>query len=139
MGKYIVRKPTLVINGVDLSKRSNQLSITTTREEVDLTTFQAVNKQTGAGLGDGSMQATFIMDYEIGSVDATLWPLSQEESPFFIEAKPFNSAKSHTNPLYKMETMMFSYDPLSGQVGQASTTQVNFKNVGEQGIERIVE
>jgi hypothetical protein len=139
MAKFILRKPKIVINGVDLSNRANQVAITTTSEEVDLTTFGAVNKQTGKGLGDGSMQITFIMDYEVAQVDATLWPLSQGENPFFVEILPVKAAKSPTNPMYKMESQLFSYDPLSGQVGQASTTQVNLKNVGEQGIERLTE
>lgn len=139
MAKFILRKPKIIVNGVTLSNRANQVAITTTSDEVDITTFGAVNKQVGKGLGDGSMQVTFIQDYEVAEVDATLWPLSQSESPFFIEVLPVNAVKSHTNPLYKMETLLFSYDPLSGQVGQASTTQVNFKNVGEQGIERIIE
>jgi len=139
MAKFILRKPKIVIDAVDLSNRANQVAITTTAEEVDVTTFGAVNKQTKKGLGDGSMQVTFIQDYEVAMVDATLWPLATGEVSFFIEVQPVKAAKSPTNPLYKMETELFSYDPLSGQVGQASTTQVNFKNVGEQGIERLIE
>lgn len=139
MAKLILKKPSIVIGGVDLSKRANQVAITTSAEEVDLTTFQAVNKQTGKGLGDGSMQVTFIQDFEVAMVDATLWPLAQGEEPFFIEVKPFKTAKAVTNPLFKMEALLFTYDPLSGQMGQASTTQVQFKNVGEQGIERLTE
>lgn len=139
MAKLILRKPKIVVNGVDLSNRANQVAITTSAEEVDLTTFGAANKQTGKGLGDGSMQVTFIQDYEVAMVDATLWPLAVGETPFFIEVLPVKAVKSATNPLYKMETLLFTYDPLSGQVGQASTTQVQFKNVGEQGIERLIE
>jgi len=138
VSKVILKTMSLVVDGVDLSKRCTQVAIDMPDEEVDLTTFQATNKQTGKGLGDASIAATFIQDYAASQVDETLWPLKNSEEPFFVEVKPFSGAKSATNPLYKQESLMFGYTPVSGTPGQASTIQVTFKNVGSQGIERII-
>lgn len=138
MSKVILKKASIVINSVDLSKRATQVAIELPDEEVDVTTFQAANKQTLKGMTDANVQVTFIQDYAASQVDETLWPLKIGEAAFPVEIKPSSGARSATNPCYKMaESMMFNYTPISGSVGQVSTTQVTFKNVGESGLERL--
>lgn len=139
MGKLILVNASLVIDGTDLSKRSTQVAIDAQSDEVDLTAFQEEWKDTGVGLKDATMQITFIQDYAIGMVNDVLWPLFRTGEEFVIEAKADKGVKSSTNPLWKMGTKVFTYSPLSGSVGQASTTQVNFKNTSETGLERIIE
>lgn len=138
MAKVILKSAVIVVNSVDLSKRATQVAIELPDEEVDVTTFQASNKQTMKGMTDASIQVTFIQDYAASQVDETLWPLKQGETAFPVECRPFSSAASTTNPRYKMlEAMLFNYTPISGSVGQVSTTQVTFKNVGSTGLERL--
>lgn len=138
MAKLVLRKASIVVNSVDLSKRATQVAIEMPDEEIDATTFQAANKQTLKGMSDASVQVTFIQDYAASQVDETLWPLKTGEEAFPVEVKPSSGAKSATNPLYKLaEAEMFNYTPISGSVGQLSTLQVTFKNVGETGLERI--
>lgn len=138
MAKVVLRKASILINSVDLSKRATQVAIEMPDEEIDVTTFQAANKQTVKGMSDASIQVSFIQDYAASQVDETLWPLKVGEAAFPVEVKPSTAAKSPTNPLYKMlEAMLFNYTPISGSVGQVSTTQVTFKNVGETGLERL--
>lgn len=138
MAKVILKSASILVNSVDLSKRATQVAIELPDEEIDVTTFQAANKQTMKGMTDASIQVTFIQDYAASQVDETLWPLKQGEAAFPVECKPFSTAPSATNPRYKMlEAMLFNYTPISGSVGQVSTTQVTFKNVGSTGLERL--
>jgi hypothetical protein len=140
MGKTVLNKASIVIDGTDLSKRASQVMIDLPTEEVDLSAFQGEFKDTGVGLKDASIQVTFFQDFDAGMVDDVLWPLFIADEPFIIEVKADKAAKSATNPLYKMEVRMFNYSPISGSVGQASTTQVTFKNASdEKGLERITE
>lgn len=139
MGKLILVNASLVIDGTDLSKRSTQVAIDAQSDEVDLTAFQEEWKDTGVGLKDATMQITFIQDYAAGMVDDVLWPLFRTGEEAFIEVKADKGPKSATNPLWKMGIKVFNYSPLSGSVGQASTTQITFKNTSETGLERITE
>lgn len=139
MGKLILVNASIVIDGTDLSKRATQVAIDPQSDEVDLTTFQEEWKETGVGLKDATMQVTFIQDLEAGMVDSVLWPHFKNGDTFVIEVKASKAAKSASNPLWKMTSRLFTYSPLSGSVGQASTTQVTFKNAGEAGLERITE
>jgi hypothetical protein len=139
MGKLILVNASLVIDGTDLSKRSTQVAVDAQSDEVDLTTFQEEWKDTGVGLKDATMQVTFIQDMSAGMVDDVLWPLFRSGEEFVIETKADKGPKGPSNPLYKMGTKLFTYSPLSGSVGQASTTQVTFKNTSETGLERITE
>lgn len=138
-GKLILVNASLVIDGTDFSKRSTQVAIDANSDEVDLTCFQEEWKDTGVGLKDATMQATFIQDYAIGMVDDVLWPLFRSGAEFFIEVKADKGPKAKNNPLWKMGTKLFTYQPLGGSVGQASNNQVTFKNTSETGLERIVE
>jgi hypothetical protein len=139
MGKLILVNADLVIDGTNLSKRSTQVSVDAQSDEVDLTAFQEEWKDTGVGLKDATMQITFIQDLEVGMVDDVLWPLFRSGEEFVIEAKATKAPKGPGNPLWKMGTKLFNYSPLSGSVGQASTTQVTFKNTSETGLERLTE
>lgn len=140
MGKLILKKASIKVDGTDLSKRATQVAIETPTDEVDLSCFQGEYKDTGQGLKDASIQVTFIQDLEAGMVDDVLWPLSQSGEAFNVEVQATNAAKSATNPLWKMSCRLFNYSPISGSVGQASTTQVTFKNASdEKGLERITE
>ena len=139
MGKLVLTNASIVIDGTDLSQRSTQVAIDPQSDEVDLTAFQEEWKDTGVGLKDATMQVTFLQDTAAGMVDETLWPLFKSGEVFFIEVKSDKGPKSATNPLWKMGTRLFNYSPISGSVGQASTTQVTFKNGSPTGLERITE
>ncbi len=78
----------------------------------------------------------FFQDFSAGKVDATLYPLSQSGGTFLFKAKAGSAAVSSTNPMYSMTARVFSYAPISGDVGAASTTSVQFRNGGAAGLTR---
>lgn len=139
MGKTILREPFISVDAVDLSDHFSQVEIDTKNDEVDVTGFGAVNKETLLGIGDGTISGTAFQDFDEGSVDATLHALAGSNTPFEVIVRPTKATKSKTNPEYKMQAVLPDYKPLSGSVGGASTTQVTFRNASSAGIERIVE
>jgi hypothetical protein len=136
-GKFVLKDAKIVVDGTDLSKRASQVAIELPDDEVDLSTFGGDFKETGKGLSDASMTVTFFQDYAAGQVDEVLWPFKISDETFIIEVSPSSKARSATNPTYKMTARLFNYTPISGSVGQASTTQVTFKNASDNGIERL--
>lgn len=138
MAKFVLKNPVVTINAVDLSDHVSSATIETVRDEVDVTAFGAVNKETLAGLGDATITLECYQDFAAGELDATLWPLSSSDTPFLVAIKPTNAAISSTNPEYQMTSLMFSYSPIAGAVGEASTTSVTFKNASQTGLVRDV-
>jgi hypothetical protein len=136
MAKFVIKDPVVTIGGVDLSDHISSCTIETTRDEVDVTSFGAVNKEMLAGLGDATMTFTVFQDFAAGEVDATLWPLSTSNTPSVITVKHTNAATSATNPLFSMSGLLMTYSPIAGAIGEASSTDVTFRNATQAGLTR---
>ncbi len=136
MAKFVLKNPIITVNAVDLSDHFSEVSIETSRDEVDVTAFGAVNKEMVAGLGDATITGTVFQDYAAGEIDATLWPLSTSDTPFTVSVKATSAATSTTNPLYSMSSLLYTYNPVSGSVGEAATTPVTFRNASQAGLTR---
>jgi hypothetical protein len=125
------------VNGVDLSNHATSITVETTRDDVDVTAMGAVNKVHSPGLGDATITATFLQDYAAGSVDATLSAQTGSTTPFTVEVRPLNAARSTTNPGYSMSALMYGYTPVSGSVGDALTVDITFQNASQSGLSRL--
>jgi hypothetical protein len=138
MAKFILKKPVITMDGTDLTKRISQLGIDMPDDEVDVTTFGSEFKQTEMGLRDASMTFSVFQDFAAASVDAILWPIKKNSKKFIVKVQAEPGEPSATNPCYVMGGKLFNYNPLSGSVGEASTTEPTIKNVTDLGIERCV-
>jgi len=136
VAKFILKHPVITVAGVDLTDHCSSVEVSTEFDEVDLTTFCNDFRSFGQGPGDANITATFFQDYASGSVDATLWPLAQSGGTFDVVVRGGSEAVSSTNPKYTMTSRLFSYTPLSGGYGDASTTDVSFRNAGSAGLSR---
>lgn len=138
MGKVILRNPSITVNSVDLSDQISRVTINTQKDRVEVTTFGAEFKEYLSGLGDATIQLDFFQNFDAAEVDATLWPIYHNDTVVPIVVKPTSAAVGATNPSYTMQGSLQNYDPLNGQVGQASTTSVTFNNADQTGLVRAV-
>jgi hypothetical protein len=136
MAKFVLAHPKIDVNGTNIENKASSLEINTEFDEVELTSFSSNYREFGQGLGDATWTVDFFQDYASGSVDAILWPLSQSGGTFLIKASAGSQAVSATNPMYSMTARLFSYAPIAGAVGEASTTSVTFRNAGTAGLTR---
>jgi hypothetical protein len=136
MAKFVLAHPKLDVNGTNLEDHASSLEITTEFDEVELTSFCSNYREFGQGLGDATWTVDFFQDFASGEVDAVLWPLSQSGGTFLLKASSGSAAVSATNPMYSMTARLFSYAPIAGAVGEASTTSVTFRNAGTAGLTR---
>lgn len=127
----------LIVSGTDLSDHCTAVQVETTRDEVDVTAMGAVNKVVTPGLGDATISATLLQDYAAGSVDSVLSALSTTNTPFVVEVRPQNIARSTTNPAYVLTSLMYGYPPIGGSVGDALTIDVSFRNAAQTGLQRL--
>jgi hypothetical protein len=136
MAKKILTDAYVSINGVVLSDHSNKVTVTSSKDEVDVTAFGAQSKQILLGLGDGSIAVDLFQDFDAGSVDATLWPLHQAGTEFPVVVRASSASVSATNPEYRMTGVLPEYTPLDGSVGDASKVSITVKNSAQSGIVR---
>ncbi len=133
-GKYVIKNPVLTVNGVNLTSRASSAEVTSEKDLVDVTAFGANSKQNLVGLGDGTISIDFFQDFASAMVNATLWPIHANGTEVVITIKPFNAAVAVNNPLFTMTGVLPAFSPISGGVGDASTTTAEFSNSGDTGI-----
>jgi hypothetical protein len=134
VAKFTLTDAYININGVTLSDHARSITIEDTRAQVDFTAFGATSLVYGKGLGDAKFTVEFYQDFAAASVHATLQPLISSTTPFTIEARYTSGARSTTNPGFSMTALLFTYNPLSGSIGDASTFSAEFQNAGQTGI-----
>lgn len=137
MAKSILRDARIEVNGTNISQWVSEVTVETTRDEADVTAFGAVNKEIQPGLGDATIGITAFQDHAAAALDSILWPLSQSTTPFTVRVRPTSAAISATNPSFEMSANMFGYSPIAGAVGEPSTTDVEFRNATQTGLQRV--
>jgi hypothetical protein len=136
MAKLVLKDAFIEVNGVNLSDHCNQVEIGDEADEVETTGFGQEYKEYDQGLKDANMTATFIADFSAGSVDATLFPLYSAGDTFPVKVRPTSDPVAEDNPEYQLTARLYSYSPISGGLGDASTADVTFRNAGD-GVERV--
>lgn len=136
MGKVVLLDAVVTVDAVELSDHADKVTITSSKDLVETTSFGAVSKQNLIGLGDATIAVEFFQDFDASSVDATLWPLHESGETFDVVIKPTSGGVSATNPSYTMTAVLPEFAPLDAGVGEASKVTVTFQNAGADGITR---
>src|SRR4051812_35994282 len=129
MAIIVVTNELILVNNVDLSDHVSKVTTNDTRDSVDVTAMGAVSKAILKGLGDASITIDFFQDFAAGKVHATLQPLIGSSTPFPVEIRPVNAARSATNPAILLAgALLMNYAGLDGGVGDASGISAQFVN-----------
>jgi hypothetical protein len=136
MAKFVMKTTSVVLNSVDFSDHIDTVTVETSYDEVESTSFQDAFKTFEQGMGDATLTFGFQQDFAAGEVDATLWPLALAGTTFPVVVKPTSSAVGATNPTYTMTGRLFAYSPLDGSVGDLSKTTVTVRNASSTGLVR---
>lgn len=137
MAKLVLTNAMVLLNSVDISNHVSSVVIDDQRSEVDVTSMGDANSEIVLGLGDATITVTVFNDYAAGSIDAMAWPLHVTNTPFPVEIRPVNAARSTSNPAYTMTCLMPNYRPVDGSVGNAVTTDLVLRNSSQSGIQRL--
>lgn len=120
-------KGVIVIAGVDLSARCENMTLTLAKDDIDMTAFGDGGHIHAAGLENDKLVATFFQDYAASQVDAVLMPVFQAGTAVAFKVAASPSPYSATvNPTYSGSVVLIDYTPLGGKVGDALQTPVTF-------------
>lgn len=135
MATFALNDATVIVNGVTLSDHANSVTATDNRAQLDATTFGAGANIYRKGLGDATIEVNFFNDFAGGSVYATLQPLIGSSSTIAVEVRATSAARSATNPgILLSQAMLFTFQPLSGSMGQMVGLTATFQNAGSAGM-----
>lgn len=125
MAKLILRDCFVIVNAVTFSDHISSVEIMLKKDDIDVTSFSGSGRTHAAGLQDATITLNFQQDFAASSVDATLYPLWNNETTFITAVRPTSAAASATNPTYYAAScILLEYAPLSGKVGELSDTSV---------------
>jgi hypothetical protein len=126
MAKTVLKDCQVFVNAVDFTDHVSSVEIDVKKDDIDTTSFNGQGREHQAGLQDNSFKLNFQQDFNAASVDATLFPLWQNETEFFVAVRPHTLVVSATNPEFYATCILLEYAPLSGKVGDLSETSVSF-------------
>lgn len=133
--KLVLKDCVITINGVDFSDHTANVEIQLKKNALDTTNFSGGGKEQQAGLREDAFVIELQQDFNAAEVDTTMYPLYNDETEFTVTVKPHAAAVSATNPLYSGTCILLEYMPLSGKVGDLSTTKITFPSQ-RSGISR---
>jgi len=120
----VITNANVSIGGVDLSSHITKVTLSTTRAEIETTTFGNTAKRRVAGLADSSVAIDFNQDFAAASVEQTLYPLIGSTAAVIV--KPNGTATGTANPSYTFSALVTEWMPLDAQVGELAAASITW-------------
>jgi hypothetical protein len=120
----VITNAAVTIGGVDLSQHITKVTLSTTRAEIETTTFGNTAKRRVAGLADNSASFDFNNDYVGATVESTLYPLLGSTAQ--VQVWPAGTTTGTANPKYTFNVLVTEWTPLDAQVGELTTASITW-------------
>ncbi len=120
----VITNANISIGGVDLSSHVTKVTLSTSRAEIETTTFGNTAVRRVAGLADSSVAIDFNQDFAAASVEATLYPLIGSTAAVIV--KPNGTATGTANPSYTFSALVTEWMPLDAQVGELASASITW-------------
>lgn len=138
MSKLVLTNAYVAINSVVRSDHVSAVTIESSRAEVDVTTMGDSFNEIVLGVGDITITVTVFNDYAAGQMDEAMFALHLTNTPFPVEIRPVNAARSTSNAAYFLTgALMPGYSPIAGSIGDAASTDLVFRNANQAGLTRL--
>ena len=120
----VITNAAVTIGGVDLSQHITKVTLSSTRAEIETTTFGNTAKRRVGGLADNSVSLDFNNDYVGATVEATLYPLLGSTAQVVV--RPNGTTTGTANPSYTFNVLVTEWMPLDAQVGELTTASITW-------------
>jgi len=134
MGKYVIANGKILLNGYDLSGDHNQIGLSVTREEREVTTFGKAGVQRIAGIQSFDVSGSGFFEAGTGKIDTVIAP-QLGTSSVELTILPQNATIGSKGFLSRINT--FEYAP-GGSVGDAMGFTFAGKGEGHVLVEGTV-
>ena len=128
MATFVLYDAYLSVAGVDLSDHVRSVTVDAGQNMADDTAMGDAFVSNTAGLATWSVSVELLQDYASSKVDATLEPLLGIGNTAALVVKPTSSSVSSTNPSYSGTSILESYNPIGGSVGDQAMASATFQS-----------
>jgi len=125
MAVKVLTNALVTINAIDLSTKSNSVTLNYEIDSVEVTAFGDGGHKFTGGLQNVSVDVVFMQDFAASLVEATIFPLVGTTTTLVLRADA--GVVSVTNPTYTITgAYLASHTPVAGSIGELMTTSLSF-------------
>ena len=125
MAVKVLTNALVTINTVDLSTKSNSVTLNYEVDSVEVTAFGMSGHQFTGGLQNLSVEIAMLQDFASAMTEATIYPLVGTTTTLVIRADA--GVVSVTNPTYTVSNAyLAAHTPVAGAVGELMMSTITF-------------
>jgi len=125
MAVKVLTNALVTVNAIDLSTKSNSVTLNYEVDSVEVTAFGDGGHKFTGGLQNNSVDIEFMQDFATSQVEATIYPLVGTTTTLIIRAD--SGAVSATNPTYTISNaFLAAHTPVAGGIGELMMTSLSF-------------
>lgn len=128
MTPIVLTDAFVLINAQNLSAWMTKVELKIEYEDLDATTMGQNAHVRRAGLQDGTVGITFLVDETAAALDSIMWALQGQVVPY--EIRPTSAVRGTSNPAYLGNILVNAWTPISGDVGKLNTCDVSYGTSG---------
>jgi len=124
MPRIVLTNASVTFASTDVSSYVSSITLSTSLDVVDTTSFGNTSRTRVAGLADNQVTIEFFQDFGSGLLESIVYPTIGTSAAMVI--KPVAGTTTATNPSYSFNALVSEWQPLSGAVGELSTASVTW-------------
>ena len=125
MAVKVLTNALVTINAVDLSTKSNSVTLNYEIDSIEVTAFGGASHKFTGGLQNNSVEIEMLQDFAASLTEATIYPLVGTTTTLVIRSD--SGAVSVTNPTYTVSNAyLAAHTPVAGAVGELMMSTLTF-------------
>jgi len=125
MAVKVLTNALVTINAVDLSTKSNSVTLNYEIDSIEVTAFGGASHKFSGGLQNNSVEIEMLQDFAASLTEATVFPLVGTQTTLILRAD--SGVVSVTNPTYTLtDCFLAAHTPIAGGVGELMMSSLSF-------------
>jgi len=124
MARLVLTNASVTFASTDISSFVSSVTLSTSLDVVDTTSFGNTARTRVAGLADNQITVEFFQDFASGQLESVVFTTIGTSVAMVI--KPVSGSTTATNPQYSFNALVAEWQPLSGAVGELATASVTW-------------
>ena len=124
MARIVLTNASVTFASTDISSFVSSVTLSTSLDVVDTTSFGNTARTRVAGLADNQITVEFFQDFASGQLESVVFPTIGTSAAMVV--KPVSGSTTATNPSYSFNALVAEWQPLSGAVGELATASVTW-------------
>jgi len=124
MARIVLTNASVTFASTDISSFVSSVTLSTSLDVVDTTSFGNTARTRVAGLADNQITVEFFQDFASGQLESVVFTTIGTSVAMVI--KPVSGSTTATNPQYSFNALVVEWQPISAAVGELATASVTW-------------